>query len=98
DVSELAVFVYDENRSRKKRDGQSFDEDAVVLAKRLIMQIRERLHGTDILGTAKTLLRKRHVEADRVTRDFIFKPGQRLLELLGLLTANAGIERRYYAK
>src|SRR5438034_557917 len=79
-IGDLPVLVDDEHRSRQQRNGQPFNQHAVVLTKRVVMRIGKRLHGADVLGAAKTLLGKRTVEANRVGSNLVFERSDSLLE------------------
>src|SRR5262245_7678936 len=46
-IGDLVVLVHDEDRSREQRDRQSLDQDAIILAERLVVKIGQALQVGD---------------------------------------------------
>ena len=80
-IGDVAGFVDDEDRAGQQGDRQSFEQHAVVLPERVVVDVGQRLHVADPLGRAEALLREGQVEADRVAGDLVLQPRQLLLEI-----------------
>src|SRR5438132_14419102 len=59
----------------------------------MIVRVGKRLHVTDVLRRAVTLLGKRQIQADRIAGHLVLEPGNGLVEAMRFLAANRSIQR-----
>ena len=93
DVADRVRGVDDEDGPGQERDRQVLDQDAVMFAEAVVVDVGEVLEVFDVGLGAEPGLGERQVEADRVGGDLVAQGLELLGEPLGLLVADGGVER-----
>ena len=97
-MGDCAVGIDHKYSPGKERKGQPFDQDAISLAKAVVMGVGEGGLMGDCFGGAKALLGKGEVEAKSVSGDLVPQSGNFGVKTVGLLVANACVQRRNHAE